>query len=353
MVRRAQYLFLCVVMARAATASAQSPAGAPEGAPREALRPSDSTEATPPSSPRESTAADSGDAESEAARSAKLAFQEGLEFLQNGQWMQAEAKFRASLERMPRASTRYDLAFVLFKQGKVRESLEVLDGLLREDRSPGDAKYRDYAEELKRHATRRLSSLHVHVSPPEAVLVVDGEATTMHGSDRSLTLDPGQHRADVSAIGFVPQHVDFVTTAGGAWQRNVSLVRTTSSAPFPDGMPAPRDRASEPRGVETLGPWLAIGIGGALLASGVVAGVLARNADDDFVAGCPSLHNCDPALRDTRARALSLGRAADVLLVSGAVITAGGVAWRLLLRPPRPSQGHVDASSVLTVAGTY
>src|SRR5215831_15404805 len=65
----------------------------------------------------------------ERERAAKDAFSEGLRLLRNGEWRDAELRFRESLAGVRRQSTEYNLAFVLYMQHRRRESLAVLDEL--------------------------------------------------------------------------------------------------------------------------------------------------------------------------------------------------------------------------------
>src|SRR5579863_2444822 len=96
--------------------------------------------------PPSTTVRDGPDAE------AKLAFEHGIQLLRAGAWASAAASFRRSLALVPRQSTMYDLAFALFMQHRVRESLQILTDLQNGAGSANDdSKYRKYSSTLLPH----------------------------------------------------------------------------------------------------------------------------------------------------------------------------------------------------------
>jgi tetratricopeptide (TPR) repeat protein len=288
------------------------------------------------------------------ATEARLAFQEGLELLRLDQWASAEMKFRRSLALVPRQSTLYNLAFVLFKEGRPRKSLETLDRvrLLAVTDNARDPRYTEYAEALRPHVLAQVATLQLVVHPPDASVWVDGELAPQTGPQRTVPVDPGVHHVEASARGFIATRQDLVARAGAEIERRIALapeLRETASAVVLPSTALPE----RPRGRSFLGsagPWLTIGVGGALLVSGVVTGILAKRADDDFARDCPTLINCDPALRQTRDDANRLARITDVLVVSGAVVVVGGVSWRLLTPSASSSGGR---ALLFTFTGAY
>lgn len=80
-----------------------------------------------------------------------------------------------------------------------------------------------------------------------------------------------------------------------------------------------------------IGPWIVIGLGGAAIVAGAITGVMALGAVGDIEDECPD--DVCPAdydeLEEDREDARTLVRATDFLLLGGAVVAAGGVAWLL------------------------
>lgn len=286
-------------------------------------------------------------------REAKRTFEVGLQFLHEEQWDRAEEAFRRSLATVPRDSTKYDLAYVLFKRGHLRQSLSILKELVAHDASGGDPRYREYATTLMPHVVGRLATLHLRTSIPGAALVVDGEIVQGVGTERDVQLDPGHHVADVEAPGFASKHFAF-SVAPGATVDRVAVFERTESLPVTDGRQRSTEQAGNaPSSIHSFGPWVTIGLGGALLAGGAIVGLLARRADDDFVAACPTLRDCSPDLRDAQGRAETLGHVSDALLISGAVVASGGIAWKLLAPSPAPGHSAANRGLVVSFSGVY
>jgi hypothetical protein len=253
-----------------------------EGALAQDVRPAQPTVGTIDEGERASNGADAQSLSATAESEARLAFEDGLRLLRAERWLEAEVRFRRSLALSPRPSTTYDLAFVLYKERRGRQSAEILQGLLELPSSGADTRYRDYARALLQ---------------------------------RVLTAQP-----------YAPI------------ERTVLL-------------PPPRLETRRPF-LRSVAPWLTVGLGGAMLAGAAVTGALAKRADGAFGAMCPTLQNCDQNLTPLRDSAVRLGRITDVLLVSGAVLVAGGTTWRILVPPTALSQA--GAQGILVVAsGAY
>lgn len=274
------------------------------------------------------------------AEQARLAFDDGLRLLRAEQWRDAEASFRRSLAHVPRASAKYDLAFVLYKQDKLRQSSELLQELLSSDDPALDDRYRDYAKVLLANVMAAVSVLHLVVRPETAEVRVDGHLIAISGKERSLPVDPGAHQVLVSAPGFGALASEVVTPAHSETRREIELTPLPAAAtgsalsPARAASTARRDDGPARSAWLSAGPWVMIGVGGALLIGSVVTAVLASKADDDFTKQCPTLERCDPKLRPTADKAERLATITNVLLFSGAALAVGGVSWELLLPSP-------------------
>jgi tetratricopeptide (TPR) repeat protein len=101
---------------------------------------------------------------------AKAEFEKGLAALRADRWQEAELHFRRSLELVPRPSTTYDLAYVLFRQGRPGESIALLEALER-DRSPEADAYREFAAKLLPQVRADLQTEQPRVAPAKPVAV--------------------------------------------------------------------------------------------------------------------------------------------------------------------------------------
>jgi hypothetical protein len=293
-----------------------------------------------PASGQLSRAAQPVEAANAASEQARADFAEGLRYLRAEQWAQAEGAFRRSLELFPRASTRYNLALVLFKQRRARESLsciaEVLDSPLVQD----EERYHEYARTLRPLVLAELARVSVVLKPADATLQIDGERVQGAGSPRNVFLDPGPRRVQITAPGYEPHDAVLNAERGEEqrWEFELGLVTSKPpSARAASAISAPpvndRREHTGARGPSTfarVAPWVTVGAGTLLLAGGVVAGVRAKRADDDFVEACPSLRNCDPDLEETQADAQRYARISGVLIGAGGAMVTGGIVWHLL-----------------------
>jgi len=85
-----------------------------------------------------------------------------------------------------------------------------------------------------------------------------------------------------------------------------------------------RERENERSPAERYGPWITVGTGGVLLASGFYFGARASGTHDDAVAA--------PVQRDAvelQASAERSATIANVLFVVGGLVTAGGIGWKI------------------------
>jgi len=282
--------------------------------------------------------------ESPTAREARLAFEDGVRLMRSEAWLAAETRFRASLALVSRSSTAYNLAFVLFKQRRLQESIAILRDVLE---SADDDRYREHAQALVTHARGQLATLSLSVTPGTARVLVDGEPLSQTGAPRLLQIDPGTHSIAVSSPGFASQTFEIVVKPGVTLTRAIALERVSGDAPVASTS-APRDRARAEPSANTVGPWLTVGVGAALLAGAVVTGIMAKAADDEFRKSCPELHDCDPALRSKSDKALLFARVTDGLLVTGSVAVIGGLIWRVstttsAASPTRPRAALITA----------
>lgn len=103
----------------------------------------------------------------------------------------------------------------------------------------------------------------------------------------------------------------------------------------------------ESRGNPHVGPYIMMGIGGAMLVGGAITGIVAMGKTSDIETKCPNdvcPNNFD--LEDARSSAKTFVRITDVMLIGGALVGAGGLAW-LLLTPNKetPKTAKMSSSS--------
>ena len=85
------------------------------------------------------------------------------------------------------------------------------------------------------------------------------------------------------------------------------------------------------RSSSSVGPWIVIGVGGAMLLGGALTGIVALGKTKDIEDRCPG-DVCPRSfdLSSERSSASTFVRITDVLLIGGGVVTLGGLGWLLL-----------------------
>jgi hypothetical protein len=225
------------------------------------------------------TSAEARDARGE---DAKRLFHEGVDLLAAMRWSEAEARFRQSVELVPRASSLYNWALALCALERYGECADAAQRVLEIADPHEHAEYREYAARLRERALASAAP------PPPA---------------------PTESVAPEPAPVPVPEPVQAPAPRPA---QPVEMHATAAAA----------DRAEE-RG---LSPgWFVIGGGALVLVGALVTGLLANAADDDFTEQCPGARDCDPSLMGLGERTERLALATDILLVTGAAAVGTGV----------------------------
>jgi tetratricopeptide (TPR) repeat protein len=108
--------------------------------------------------------------------------------------------------------------------------------------------------------------------------------------------------------------------------------------------PAPQEKAPAPKpgGSAQLWPWVVTGVGAAIIGAGLFVGIQAKNKRNDA--------QDNPVNRDAQDQfdsAKSMASTANVLLIAGTLVTAGGITWAILSKPKR--QPAEQSALTLTV----
>ncbi|MBS2016023.1 MAG: hypothetical protein JST00_24285 [Deltaproteobacteria bacterium] len=109
---------------------------------------------------------------------------------------------------------------------------------------------------------------------------------------------------------------------------------------------APPPSAAPVASSTNVGPYIVMGIGGAMLVGGAITGIVALGQTSDIESKCPG-DVCPNSfdLEDARSTAKTFVRVTDVMLIGGAIVGAGGLAWLLL-----SGSGSKEAPKAASVA---
>lgn len=138
-----------------------------------------------------------------------------------------------------------------------------------------------------------------------------------------LGVRPGHHIITAK----LPDHEDVtweVDVFAASKDKNAFTMRLKAVAPV---APVAGTR-SESGG--NVGPWIVMGVGGAMLIGGAITGIIALGKTNDISDKCPG-DVCPRSfdLEGERGSAKTFVRVTDVLLIGGGIVTAGGLGWLL------------------------
>lgn len=118
----------------------------------------------------------------------------------------------------------------------------------------------------------------------------------------------------------------------------------------------PRDPIEGGASISPVGP-IVLGVGGAALVAGVIAGAFSLGLDSDFRNACDDLSMCPTELRPQYDEMRAVSTAADVLLVAGGIVAAAGLVLTFTLTegdsPPPVSAACTDDGCVAVVRGGF
>jgi hypothetical protein len=164
-------------------------------------------------------------------RQARQLFREGVGYAREHRWGEALEYFRRSRALVARPTTLFNIGVALLRLGRPTAALDALDDYLRVADPERDAKRVEHARKMLEMALRTTAELELEVEPPEATVRVDGQIASGTGSSRQLRLDPGDHRLEVSAEGYLDASLEVSLLPGETASRAVVL----DAAPEPRG----------------------------------------------------------------------------------------------------------------------
>jgi hypothetical protein len=164
-------------------------------------------------------------------------------------------------------------------------------------------------------------------------------------------VDPGEHTLRATAKGFKPAERRFTIAAAATETLELSLEPAPPETPD-EGSPPPKVAPDKPSGglfpnQDTVAI-VALGVGGASLAAGVITGVLALGKRADLVeGGCKDGGACPPSQRDALGTYHTLGNiSTGTFIGAGVLLTAGVVLLVTAPKAPKDPPKEAPATGV-------
>jgi len=252
---------------------------------------------------------------------------EGIELFEKERWSEAHERLSQAFELFPAPTVALLDAKALEKLGRLVEAhaaFQKAASLRVDDESP--KAFRRAVQEAERERDRVARSIptltiEVRGESPSHTLTLNGVPLPREAWGRPRKLDPGSYTV-VAKQGASLERSESVTLAPAG---QASLILTLSSGAAPASAPLPAPVAAEPRSSALT--WTAIGVGAAGVATGVIAGLVMRNAQHSLDEQCTP--TCPEESRDTLERFRTARTVSAVGYAAGAVGLGIGV-WLLV-----------------------
>jgi hypothetical protein len=300
----------------------------------------------------------------EERESARDLMDQGDERVEQKDYAAALVLYRAAHDIMHVPTTGIEVARALVSLGKLVEGREAALDVLRLPETTNEPKpftiARVAADQLVRDLTQEIPTLRVVLGPPGAVqqasLRIDG-VSCPQALNVPYALNPDPHLVQVSAPGFQPLELRVVLARGERESLRIDL-QPQAAPPAPQRLaPVLEDpplAASPAEPVTKRSPtwvtWTGLGLVGAGLVTGTVAGLIALDRVEAAREYC-SGNKCPPEARPDREAAINAGIVSNVgwaVAGAGAIVTVAS--W--LLQKPTSSRGaDAPKSSLVLVPG--
>jgi len=146
---------------------------------------------------------------------------QGLLYVDQGEFASAVEEFRKAYRLAPKAKYLFNIGRAYHVMGKLRLALDQYRRCL--DEEP-EGKHAGRARELLDELSRQLARLKVSSNVPDVTrLEVDGDPALCRVADSCL-LDPGEHNVVVAADGYIPYRNRFRVDAGEERVENITLI---------------------------------------------------------------------------------------------------------------------------------
>jgi hypothetical protein len=279
----------------------------------------------------------------------------------SGRFAEARNSFRRAHELAPTARTLRTIGMCSFNLGDYVDALINLEASLVDARKPLSPDQRSHVSDLIARSQVHVGRFKIRLSPPDAVLWVDGRPPAQVTTDEIL-LEPGRHELFAQASGYQPNRSMLQVDGGDRTTLEIVLSpsgnatdvaaaplprpsATSAEAPSPTTTASPAPAARSGSNSQAVLGFLALGVGGVGLVTFGVTTALAASKESSLDKHCNN-RACAPAYHDDVDTYERYKLLSTVSLVTGLVFAGAGVA--LLLTQP---DGRAERASVTPVLG--
>jgi hypothetical protein len=296
---------------------------------------------------------------------AKQHFKAGVDLLKDPEGERVEEAYREF-------KTAYDLSSnpkILGNVGYCAMRLE-RDGEAIDAYSTYLREVKDIAQEERDQITRDLSTLTVGVArvtleadKPGVVyedvrVPVRGDKVTNaypagQKTKVEIGIRPGHHLVTAKADGYEDATWELDAHAGARESHAFVMKAKVIATPMPVQPQPGGDTGGKSSGPGVL-PWVVVGVGGAMLVTGTITGIVALGKTSDIEKACPQ-NTCPKSfdLESERSSARTFVRLTDVMLIAGGILVAGGITWAVLAGGSNEKKSASVACGPFGCAGSF
>lgn len=278
---------------------------------------------------------------------ANTLFDEGNQLFVQQAHAAALAKYRAAIELWDHPMIRFNMAVTEIRLDRILEADHDLSQAMRYGAAPFTVELYQQALDYQNLLRGRVGEIDISCDQAGVQILLDGKPSFVCPGRRMLRVLAGEHIVVGDRAGFLTSSSRVFVTGGGIAVQRIELISLEAAS-----------RLEYP--VARWIPWTVAGSGAAVAAAGLGFYLVGKNEIDSFhndfagvcSRGCASDLSDQPALRRDRDGAILKGQIAATLVITGGVITAGGVVLTILNRPVRklpqieaaPTPGGISAS---------
>lgn len=165
-----------------------------------------------------------------AQASAREHFERGFAAAQRGELELSISEFELAYEQSPHFSVLYNLGLAYASSGRAVEAVDTLERYLKlGDAGIAEERRKQVAALIEYHA-RRIGELTLEITPPRAVISLDGKAVGTAPLAAALRVTAGVHGLSITAPGYLPDSTSVRVRGGDAQRLRVELKPLPGSA---------------------------------------------------------------------------------------------------------------------------
>ena len=256
--------------------------------------------------------------------------EDAVQAYEAGRHAEARNAFRRAHALHPTARTLRGIGMCSFNLGDYTDAVYQLEQALVDSRKPLSEDQRPHTRELISKASERVGRFRLRLTPPEAVLRVDGHpALILVGNE--LLVEAGQHEVEARAPGYLLARSSVRVEGGDRTTLVFHLMRDEYAVAEAPGVsprvvaeqaPMPKPSSGDGAWVRTVG-YVSLGVGAASLLGFAVTGALAFADENKLQDRCPG-GMCGEMYRSTVERYNTMRTLATVTLIAGGALTVLG-----------------------------